>query len=149
MPCSERSPNGCNGHPVGGRRNEQCLVPGHHDEVWIAHSMRGREVYSVVAPKTVRLCQLPCVASERIVDLNEIELFVSPVELVHRGPDLARCQSSEAVRPCESRATLGIHESGADNAVGAIPQRGGSSRAGLDNEQRHDCGRIEVCDHLR
>jgi hypothetical protein len=111
--------------------------------------MRGREMYGVVAPKTVRLCELPCVASQRVVDLNEIELFVPGVELVHSGAKLARCQSSEAVRVCESRATLGIHQSGAHNAVGSIPQRDGSSRTRLDNEQRHDRGRIEVCDHLR
>jgi hypothetical protein len=45
--------------PLGGRRSEQCLVSGHHDEVWIVHSMRCRQVYSVIAPKTVRLCELP------------------------------------------------------------------------------------------
>jgi hypothetical protein len=100
--------------------------------------MRGREMYSVIATKTVRLCELPCVPGERVVDLDEVELFVSRVELVHCGPKLASCQSSEAVRLCESRATLGVHESGADNAVGPIPQRGGASRAGLDNEQRYD-----------
>jgi hypothetical protein len=111
--------------------------------------MRGREMHSVIATKTVRLCELPCVASERVVNLNEIELLVSRVELVHCGSKLASCQSSEAVRLCESRATLGVHESGAHNAVRSIPQRGGASRAALDNEQRNDCRRIEVCDHLR
>ena len=111
--------------------------------------MRGREVYSVIAPKPVGLGELPCVPSERVVDLNEIELFVSRVELGHRRPKLASCQSSEAVRLRESGATLGVHESGADNAVSPIPQRGGASRAGLDNEQRHDGGGIEVRDHLR
>ena len=125
------------------------MVPGHHDEVWIAHSMRGRQVYSVIAPKTVRLGELPCVSSEWVVDFNDIELLVSQVELVHGRPEVARCQSSKAVRLCERRATLGVHESGAHNPVGAIPQRGGSGRAGLDDEQLHDCGRIEVCDHLR
>jgi hypothetical protein len=125
------------------------LVPCYHDAVRIAHSMGGREMDSVIATKTVRLCELPCVASEPGVDLNEIELFISRVELVHCRPKLASCQSSEAVRLCESGATLGVHESGAHNAVGPIPQRGGESRAGLDNEQRHDCGRIEVRDHLR
>ena len=111
--------------------------------------MRGREVYSVIAPKTVGLRDLPCVPSDRVVDLDEIELFVSRVELGHRGPKLASRQSSEAVRLRESCATLGVHESGAHNAVSPIPQRGGASRAGLDNEQRHDRGRIELCDHLR
>jgi hypothetical protein len=125
------------------------LVSGHHDKVWIAHSMRGRQVYSVMAPKTVRLCELPCLASERVVDLDNIELFVSRVELVHRVPELARCQSSETVRLRESRATLRVHESNTHNVVGGIPERGGSSRSDLDNEQRHDCGRIEVCDHRR
>jgi hypothetical protein len=125
------------------------LVPRYHDEVWIAHSMRGREMDSVIAAKAVRICELPCVASKRVVDLNEIELFVSRVELVHCRPKLASCQPSEAVGLCESGATLRVHESGAHNAVGPIPQRGGASRAGLDNEQQHDCGRIEVRDHLR
>jgi hypothetical protein len=111
--------------------------------------MGRREVYSVIAPKTVGLCELPCVPSERVVDLDEIELVVSRVELGHGGPKLANCQSSEAVRLSESCATLGIHESGAHNAVSPIPQRGGASRAGLDNEQRHDRGGIEVRDHLR
>jgi hypothetical protein len=111
--------------------------------------MRGREMDSVIATKTMRLCELSCVASERVVDLNEIELFISRVELVHSRPKLASCQSSEAVRLCESGATLGVHDSGAHNAVRPIPQRGRSRRAGLDNEQRHDCGRIEVRDHLR
>ena len=125
------------------------MVARYHDEVWITHPMRGREVYSVIAPKTVRLCELPSVASERVVDLDEIELFVSRVELRHRGPKLASGQSSEAVRLRESCAALGVHESGAHNSVGPIPQGGRSSRAGLDNKQRHDRGRIEVCDHLR
>ncbi len=111
--------------------------------------MRGREVHSVVAPKTVRLCELPCMPSERVVDLDQIELFVSRVELGHRGPKLASCQPSKAVRLRESGATLGVHESGAHNAVSPIPQSGGASRAGLDNEQRHDRRGIEVRDHLR
>jgi hypothetical protein len=143
------SPNGRNGHPLGRRRTEQCLVPCDDDEIWIPHSIRGREVYSVIAPKTVRLRELPCVPGERVIDLDEIELFVSRVELGHRGPKLASCQSSEAVRLCESCATLGIHESRAHNAISPIPQRGGASRADLDNEQRHHRGGIEVRDHLR
>jgi hypothetical protein len=125
------------------------LVPCDEDEVWIVHSMGRRELYSVIAPKTVGLCELPCVPSERVVDLDEIELFVSRVELGHRGPKVASCQSSEAVRLRQRGATLGIHESGAHNAVSPIPQRRGASRAGLDNEQRHDRGGIEVRDHLR
>jgi hypothetical protein len=143
------SPNGRNGHPLGRRRTEECFVPCDDDEVWIAHSICGREVYSVIAPKTVGLCELPCAPSERVVDLDEIELVASRVELGHGGPKLASCQSSEAVRLGESCATLGIHESGAHNAVSPIPQRGGASRAGLDNEQRHDRRGIEVRDHLR
>jgi hypothetical protein len=71
------SPNGRSGHPLGGRRTEECFVPCDDDEVWIAHSIRGREVYSVIAPKTVRLGESPCVPSQRVVDLDEIELFVS------------------------------------------------------------------------
>ena len=143
------SPNGRNGHPLGRRRTEECFVPCDDDEVWIAYSIRGREVYSAIAPKTVGFRELPCVPSERVVDLDQIELAVSRVELGHRGPKLASCQSSEAVRLSESRTTLGIHESGAHNAVSPIPQRRGASRAGLDNEQRHDRGGIEVRDHLR
>jgi hypothetical protein len=111
--------------------------------------MGGREMHSVIAPKTVGLGELPCVPSERVVDLDEIELFVSRVELGYRGPKLATCQSSEAVCLGESGATFGVHESGAHTAVSAIPQRGGASRAGLDDEQRHDGGGIEVRDHLR
>lgn len=67
--------------------------------------MRSREVDSVMAPKTMRLCELHCVASERVVDLNGIELLVSRVELGQRGSKLASCQSSEAARLGESRTT--------------------------------------------
>jgi hypothetical protein len=111
--------------------------------------MCGREVYSVIASKAVRLCELPCVPSERVVDLDEIELLVSRVELGHRGPKLVGRKSSEAVSLRESCATLGVHKSGAHNAVSPIPQRGGTSRAGLDNQQRHHRRGIEVRDHLR
>jgi hypothetical protein len=111
--------------------------------------MRSCEVYSVIASKTVRLCELPCVPGERVVELDEVELFVSRVELGHRGPKLASRKSSEAVSLCESCATLGVQKSGAHNAVSPIPQRGGPSRARLDNQQRHHRGGIEVGDHLR
>jgi hypothetical protein len=60
-----------------------AVVPCDDDEVWIAHSIRGRKVYSVIAPMTVGLCDLPCVPSERVVDLDEIKLFVSRVECRH------------------------------------------------------------------
>jgi hypothetical protein len=106
-------------------------------------------VYSVIAAKTVRLGELPCVPGERVIDLDEIELFASRVELGHRGPKLASCQSSESVRLGESRAPLRVHESDANNAISPIPQRGGASRADLDNEQRHHRRGIEVRDHLR
>jgi hypothetical protein len=71
------SPNGRSGHPLGARRTEEWFVPCDDDEVWIAQSIRGREVYSVIAPKTVRLGESPCVPSQRVVDLDEIELFAS------------------------------------------------------------------------
>ena len=86
---------------------------------------------------------------EQVVDLNEIGLFVFRVELGHRGPKLASCQYSEALRLRESCSALGVHESGAHNAVGPIPQHGGAIRAGLDYEQWHHRGGIEVHDHLR
>jgi hypothetical protein len=62
-PARERSPHGRDGHPVGRRRSEQRLIPCNQDEVWITHSVRRREVYSVVVPKAMRLCELPCVPS--------------------------------------------------------------------------------------
>jgi hypothetical protein len=103
------------------------VVPCHKDEVWIMHSMRGGEVHGVIAPKAVRLGKLPCVTGQRVVDLDEVELFVSRVELGDRSPKLATRQSSEAVRVRESRTTLGVHESGAHDAVGRIPECGGGS----------------------
>jgi hypothetical protein len=53
------SPIGRDLHPLRRRRSEQCVVPCDDDEVWIAQSIRSRWVYSLIAPTTVRLCEVP------------------------------------------------------------------------------------------
>src|SRR5918994_224372 len=95
-------------------------------------------MYSVIAPKTMRRCESPCVPSEGVVDLNEIELFVSRVELGHRGPNRAELSVFRGVRYARAMRGLrglGVHESGPHNAVSPIPQSGRASGAGLDDDR--------------
>ncbi len=80
------STNGGDGDALGRRCGQQRAVSGNDDEVGVAHSIRGGEVDSVIATKTVRLGEVPCAPSEHVVDLDEIELLIFGVELSHRSP---------------------------------------------------------------
>ncbi len=132
------SPKGGDGHPIGCRCIEKCLVPCDNDEIGIAHATGGGEVDSVVPPQAMSLGQVSRTVSEFIVDFDEVELLVSRVEFGYRSPKLASCQSSEAIRLREGATTLRVHKADAHDPVCSVPQRRSTSGARLDHEQRHD-----------
>jgi len=91
-------------------------------------------MHRVVAPQAMRLGEITGAASERVVDVDEIEFLVPGIELSHSNPELTGRDPSETVRLGKRSAALGVDKSDAHDAVRSVPQQRGTGGAGLGNE---------------
>lgn len=125
-------------HPLGRRRPEERAVASDDNEIRITHTIGPCQMNAVVPAKAMGFGKVSGASSQLVVDLDDIELLESCVQLMHRFSKLASGEPSETVCLSEGCAALGVDKPDAHNPVSSIPQQCSTSGAGLDDEQRND-----------
>ena len=143
------STNGSDGHSRRGGGRENGPVPCDDYQIGVTDPIGGSEVDRVVASQSVQPGETPGVPSKVVIDLDDVELLVSSVQLVDRSPKVAGGQPAETVGLSESSPAFGVDEAGTYDSVGAIPERGGTSGTRFGDKQRDNRRRVEIRDQRR
>ena len=105
---------------------EERAVAGYDDEICVAYPVGGGEVNGVVATQAVGFGEGSGSECQLLINLNEIELAPSIVELVDSLPKLTMSESSEPLCLGEGSTGLRIQEANTDNAISSVPERRGA-----------------------
>ena len=125
------------------------MVTSNENRVRIVQGLYPGQVNCVVASEALLLGQLPSAVRDSLSELNDVQLQNQTVELGDCRTEPAGCEPTKAMCLGKCRPSFGVHQPNGRNAIGCIPQAGGSERAWLvDNEWEH-CRRVEIGDHRR
>jgi hypothetical protein len=126
-------------HSLVCRRVEKCAVTSDHDDVWIANSVGSREVDRVIPTQSMKFGQLTSPTSERIIELDKIDLLEHRVEVSDGVAEMPRGDAAKSLGLSESSACLRVDQPHAHNPIRAVPEQRGTGGAGLGDQQWHNC----------
>lgn len=112
----------------------QRAVASDHDKIGTADSVGGREVDRIMSAQSMTFSQLASVASEGVVDVDEVDLLEQGIERRDRVAQLPSGEPSKPLGLGESGARLRVDEPDAHDPIGAVPQGSGAIGPGFGDQ---------------
>ena len=106
-------------------------------------------MHGVVRTELVCLGEVAGPLHERLIDIDEVQLFEELLKLCGEPASLRRRHPAGSLRLGKRGTCLDVGEANGDESIGREPLGSGSLRADLLDEQRHNGRGVEVRDQRR